>query len=95
MKKEPIPSSQELLDLSFELSKLHLNKLMEKSRTPDGLTPHEGNAVCTYLKTFSSISKLEKQLEKEALGEVGKLSDEELRAELDKLVKQKDDDASN
>ena len=81
-----VPTSQELLDLSLELSKMHLARLREKSRSQEGLSPLEGNAICSYLKTFSAINKLEKEMEKESLGDVSKLSDEELKRELDKLV---------
>jgi len=85
-----VPTSQELLDLSLELSKMHLARLREKSRSQEGLSPHEGNAICSYLKTFSAINKLEKEMEKESLGDVSKLSDEELKKELEKLVAKSD-----
>ncbi len=76
------PSAQELLDLSLELAKMHLARLREKSRSQEGLSPHEGNCVGQYVKTFSSITKMEKDEEKSAAKSVAKMTDEELKKEL-------------
>lgn len=95
-KEKPKPESmvekaQELLDFSLELSKMHLARLREKSRSVEGLTPHEGNAVCTYVKTFSQITKQEYDREEKATKNVATLSDAELRAELAKLLPQSEE----
>jgi hypothetical protein len=81
------PTAQELLNLSLELSKMHLARLREKSRSSEGLTPHEGNCIGQYVKTFSAINRLEKEDEKEEVKSVGKMTDEELRKELQKVAK--------
>jgi hypothetical protein len=91
MEKKLIPTPQELLEISYELSKLHLDRLREKSNTPEGLTPHEGNAVCTYLKTFSQITKNEKEVEEKASKSLAKMSDEEIKKELAKILNEGED----
>jgi len=91
MKKiaEPIPTmskAQELLDFSLELSKLHLARLREKARSSEGLSPHEGNCIGQYVKTFSSITKLEREDAKEDSKDINKMTDEELKQELAKYA---------
>jgi hypothetical protein len=80
------PSAQELLNLSLELAKMHLARLREKSRSQEGLSPHEGNCIGQYVKTFGAITKMEKDDEKESTKSVMKMSDAELRGELKKLA---------
>jgi tRNA pseudouridine-54 N-methylase len=81
------PTAQELLNLSLELSKMHLARLREKSRSQEGLSPHEGNCIGQYVKTFSAITKMEKEDERENTKSVAKMTDEELQKELAKLAK--------
>jgi len=80
------PTAQALLNMSLELSMMHLARLREKSRSQEGLSPHEGNCIGQYVKTFSAITKMEKEEEKDAAKNVAKMSDEELRNELKKLA---------
>jgi hypothetical protein len=81
-----IPKTQDLLDFSLNLSKVHLEKLLEKAKSHEGLTPHEGNCINTYVRTFSAILKSEKLDEANLAKDVSKLTDEELKKELEKFV---------
>lgn len=90
--------TQDLLDLSLELSKAHLVRLMEKAKTSEGLTPHEGSCINTYVRTFNAIIKSEKMDEANLAKDVSKLTDDELKKELDKFMaasigKELDDEA--
>lgn len=80
------PKAQDLLNFSLELAKLHLSRLREKARSAEGLSPHEGNCIGQYVKTFSTITKAEKEEELVAAKHVSKMTDEELKAELKKLA---------
>lgn len=75
-----------LLEQTLQLANIQLSVYKKKLATEGELTDKENTVLCTFMRTFAQISKMQKDLEKEKKKEVAELSDEELRAEIARLT---------
>ena len=77
---------ENLLEQTLQLSLLQLAIFKKKLSNNGELTDKENAALCTYMRTFAQLAKIQKESQKEKKKEIGEMTDEELRAEISKLT---------